>query len=359
VKTAMPSPSCFEDRLLEELTQVVAGNPAPAPDPGREPGQRRRRLVLVAVPLVALVVATCVVVPSLSGSPTATAQAAMIARASAAALEQPHTITFLAAKEYGPARGAADICLGMEIPIRCLGFTRHAGTSPALHLSFTYRQWISAGGRRVHTIYGTGDEYATTASVSVAYDPADRTLTTGDLPSPPVPSSVRAKGQPVPVVEDPTVADLEQLYRDAEVGRQGVALVRETTLGRASVYELRVTYPLELAPLGPHACGAPPCKLPTRSTIVYVDTRTFLPVRLVQLLTNRSELRTAPSGTSVLSRTDFVAHSLPGTPTNQRLLAMSAHPGARRVHLTQSRWRASLGHVRPQFIPQGSAGMAN
>ena len=378
--TAQTPRRCFEDRLLDQLKLVVAENPAPTDDPadrslrprraqlalllagrparreahGDVPGRppRRasvttapataaadrpaggwrpspRRLAFAAIP-IALAAAVLALVLSLSGPRPGVAQAAVIARA-AAALDQPNTTLYLQAQNYdgGTPCASAD-------PSQCQSTdpaTIAAGISadPANDtLTNTYQEWLSPDGSLQHQIDSNGDESVTNTNTNtnVFYEAADNTLTTFTDFTPP--------SLTYPEVGDLSIANIESMYQRAQAGAQNIQLIGQTTIGGNPVYELRIDIPVPTpANVTGNLCGSTVCTAPPVSVLLYVDSKTFLPVRTVTVVSNPNDLPGLAYPSKVVAVTEFAAQSLPDTPASESLLQMSSHPGA-----TQTRRRA-------------------
>lgn len=351
----------FEDRLLDRLKEVVADNPAPRDAPARDSRPRRIRVAFVAVPVVAVAAAVVIVVPSLGGSRSGIAQAAVLKRA-AAALNQANTIFYLQAQQYSAIGGAPCITEGVAPFLVCGPIsTTQAQTGISANpaddaLRYSSQEWLNSDGSQDHTIYSNGYETVNNTNTQQysSYDASDNTLTTlsatGDT-STPITSASPPLGQP-------TAADLanpsyyESLYQEAEAGQQNTQdgttasaqLVGETTIAGESVYELRFDFHFT-PPANPPAgdiCGSTVCTRPDQATLLYLDSQTFLPVRSVNLIVNRTDQPGIPPGTAVWSITDLSVQSLPDTPANENLLQMSPHPGATEIEQTDGQNRADL-----------------
>jgi len=362
--TTQTPPARFEERLLEQLEQVVAQNPDPAAGApragrraargtsGRPPGgwrRRARRLGFTVIP-VALAAAGFAVATSLSGPRPAIAQAAVISRA-ASALDQPGTILYLRVQDYS-AYGA--ICVRFGQCISPSSSRREAGISanPAEDtVTYTSREWVSPDASQEHTIYNDGTETVSNRQTheDATYDPAENTLTT--LTDVGLGSAPPRSSTPLPLpspsdFESPTY--YESLLREAQAGTQNVQLVGQATIGGTSTYELRFDI-ARTPPAHPPAgdmCGSEVCAPPGLEILVYLDSRTFTPVRSVMITLNTNDRPGIPAGASVTNVTDFSAELLPDTRGNERLLQMSRHPGATRIRQTEAQFRATLGALR-------------
>jgi hypothetical protein len=252
----------------------------------------------------------------------ATALATVLTRSSAA-LAHPEGIVYVAAIDYG-----GNVCLGEEAPIRCIGDTGiNLNADPAQDpVSFTYQEWTSAAGPRQHTIYGTGDETVSNGQTRSSYDPANNTLTTTEIASS---SSSSATGGALPEVSALTISDIESIYRQAQAGEGGAQLIGQTNIGGESAYELRIV-------------------AQESTVLLYVDAQTFLPVRAVLISSGRLA---APRVADV---TNFVAQSLPDTPSNEALLDMSPHTGATGVELSEAQLSTARSAVAPVFVDQAA-----
>jgi hypothetical protein len=242
--------------------------------PPLTPERRPRRLAYAALPAAAAA-GGIVAVASLGGSGSSLAEAAVLSRATAA-LEQSGAVVHLQVQAHG---GAA----------------------------LNSQEWISPDGSRAHTIYGNGDETVDDGAAHEfqAYDAAHNTLTT-------ITDSATSAVDPAgSQLADPY--HYEQLYRLAESDVDDVTLVGQTTVNGESTYELRFAV---------HQA---------HEIDVYLDSRTFTPVRSVDLL----------DGNVIASR-DVVVERLPDTQANEGLLAMSAHPGAARIEETETQDQAEI-----------------
>ncbi len=311
----------FEDRLLNELSDIVArATPAPEQDAKPAATRARRRIALaflVVLGGVALAVATLV-----GGRPASIAQALVLRRASAA-LTQHNAILHVSAVNYG-----GNIGLGEEAPIRYIG-TFQSDPSPVSGSqatsepsSYTYEEWTTGIEGVQHTIYGTGDETYRDGHTYRSYDPADNTVTTTEVPGV---SSDDASDAP-PDVRDFTVTDIENLYRQAQRGEASVRLVERGTIANKEAYVLSIG-------------------VPEFSVQLYVDARTFLPLRAVYAL----ERANVSSNVKHVTVTDFVAETLPATPANMRALEILSHPGAIQVDMTQAQLSAARLATNPSF----------
>ncbi len=347
-------PQHFEDRLLEQLKQVVAQNPdrADGPARGRRKTARRGpgllpsrwslpawRVVLAAIPVV-LAAAGFVVVTSLSGPQPGIAQAAVISRA-AAALEQPNTILYLQVQNYSAHTRIICIRFG-----QCIGEPGDQDTGISANpaddtVTYTSQQWISHDGNQEHTIYSNGTETVDNQDTYeyAAYDPTDNTLTTVTnfgLRNPHPPSSTRSPLPSPADFESPTY--YESLYREAQAGTQNVQLVGQTTIEGQPVYELRfdITPTPPAHPPAGDMCGSTVCMPPGLEILVYLDTQSYTPVRSVQLTVNTNNLPGIPEGATVTDVENFSAQTLPDTAANEHLLQMSSHPGATQIQQTEA-----------------------
>jgi len=325
----------------ESLNRILAAPPLPVDHQRATPVLR---IVFAGVAASAAVVAV-IVVPSLGGSRSGLAQAAVISRA-AAALERPNTILYLQVHGYSAHGG---ICVRFGECIFAASAGRQAGISPNPAedvLTYSSREWISPDGSVEHTIYDDGVESVINAAAreDVTYDPGDNTVTTVTETGVGVPSP---SGEPSPL---PSPADFQdpayykRLYRQARTGTQKVRLVGQTTIAGRSVYQLRFDSrpaPPARPPAG-DMCGSTVCTAPGLEILVYVDSKTFAPVRSVTMTLNTDNLPGIPPGTSVSGVTDFTARSLPDTPENRGLLQMSQHPGAATVRVPEAESRAAL-----------------
>ncbi|HEX4109338.1 MAG TPA: hypothetical protein VHX88_14470 [Solirubrobacteraceae bacterium] len=347
LRSARVEPECFDPdspAARASLERILCAPPAPRHRPSMG-----RRVAYVSVPAaVAAGTVAAVVVPSLGGSPTAIAQAAVLSRA-AAALDQPNTILSLTEQDYGTA--TVTCMLGGHPLTVCFGgHTSDPGSAISADpsqdpLAYSEHEWLSADASIDHTLYDNGDETVTdyASHEYQVFDAAADTLSTltdfETAASPP--GDVRS---PVPEPADfSNPAYYESLYRQALAGTQQVQLVGPSTIDGQSAYEL--DFPILAA--GTAACGGGDCTPPQHALLVYVSTQTFAPVRTEDELLNPTDRPGIPPGTSILHITDFQAQQLPDTPVNEALLAMSRHPGARQFSETQAQARDQLGSARP------------
>jgi hypothetical protein len=370
--TTDPTPPRFEDRLLDALEQHLAQRPA---DARPELAVRRlpaRRFAFVAS-AAALAAVTLVLVTTLGGSRPQVAQAAVLTRA-VAALDQPGTITHLQVQDYS-ATGLGPCFLGLAAPLPCIGAGSAANTQTGISadpaedtLTYSSQEWISADGGQSHTIYNNGDELATNATDDgyEAFDAADDTLTTltgvsvGGGSAGPTESSADPAGAGSPLGVATSLSDpgyYEQLYQEALAGGQTTdggttitsQLVGQTTLAGEPVYELQFTVhfnPPADPPVG-DLCGTSACTPPDQQIQLYLDAQTYLPVRSVMSIDNTRDLPGVPAGDAVWEVADFSVQSLPDTPANEALLAMSSHSGATTATETREQWVSSLEASSP------------
>ena len=189
---AVAMQSAIAVRPHVRLLRTIASLPRRAP---------KRSAALAVVALAAVV--ALLVVPSLDGSRTAVAQAAVLTRA-AAALDQPNTILYIQVHDYSADGDGISMLGGNELGgfAMCVpGPCSHSGTPATLQtgisadpsgdtLTYSSQEWLSPG--QDHTIYNNGDEVATSDATDqyVAYDAADNTLTTlTDMGFPSTPTS--------------------------------------------------------------------------------------------------------------------------------------------------------------------------
>jgi hypothetical protein len=312
------SPVPFEERLLEQIKHIVAETPAPLASsrtPTRPLSLTVTRLALVALP-VGVVVATIFL---LGSSRPGIAQAGVVSRA-AAALEQPGTILHLQVTEY--TSGTICISEGGCTPINPTTAKNGISANPAEDaVSNTYQEWLSTDGSRRRIVEGDGQELVSNAETSeqVSYNPVNHRLTT-----------ITAGTVPSSSFVSPTISYLQNLYREAQAGRQNLELVGQTTISGESVYELR----LDSSALPPgNMCGTEVCKPPVVSVLIYLDSQTFVPVRTVIENPNQAA---SGHGSVVRNVTDFATQRLPNTSANKALLEMPVHRDATAVMRTQA-----------------------
>jgi len=289
------------------------------------------------------VLAAVIVVPSLGGSRSGLAQAAVISRA-AAALEQPNTILYLQVQDYSAHRV---ICVRFGECSFGDSAGREGGISanPAEDtLTYSSQEWVSPDSSVEHAIYNNGVETVTNqdAHEDSTYDPSDNTLTTVTETGVglPAPSGERAP-LPAPAdFQDPVY--YKNLYREAQAGTQKVRVVGQTTIAGKSVYQLQFDNRSTAHLPAGDMCGSTICTPPGHEILVYLDSQTFMPIRSVTLTLNTSNLPGIPQGTSVTSVTDFTAQSLPDTSQNEALLQMSQHRGAEKVKVAEAQSKAAL-----------------
>ncbi len=325
------------------LERILAAPPLPAS--GHRPSPVLRFALMGTA--AGAVLAAIIIVPSLGGSRSGLAQAAVISRA-AAALEQPNTILYLRVHDYS-AHGR-QVCVRFG---EC-SFGDSAGREGGISanraedtLTYSSQEWVSPDGSLEHAIYNNGVETVTNEDTheDSTYDPGDNTLTTvtetgAGLHSP----SGERSPLPAPAdFQDP--AYYKNLYREAQEGTQKVHLVGQTTIAGKSVYQLQfdsTPTPPAHPPAG-DMCGSTVCTPPATEILVYLDSQTFTPVRSVTMTLNTTNLPGIPKGKSVTSVTDFTAQSLPDTSQNEALLQMSQHPGAATVKVSEAQFKAALG----------------
>jgi hypothetical protein len=323
--------------------------------------QRRRlrpsRRVAIAGALALLAAAALAVAPSLRGSRTATAQAAVLTRA-AAALEQSDTILHLQVQTYS-ATGAGPCIEQAAAPfIACdNGSAADAQTGISANpaddtLTGSYQVWLSPDRSTVHTVYSDGYETLTDSAAQdyVSYSPANDTLTT--LTDAGSAATTPGSAPPPAPLGLPSASELgnpsyyEQLYREAQAGAQDSSgqttitaqLLGQTTLAGESVDALRFNVhftPLANPPAG-DICGAAACTPPDREILLYLDSQTFMPVRSVTVLDNTRDVPGIAPGSAV-----YVT-ALPDTTANESRLQMSAHAGATQDTETEQQFRTEL-----------------
>lgn len=319
----------FEERLLSELRAVVASNPTPAETHARGPRRRRptRRVVLAFTPVGAAAAALAVAL-SLGGGQLA--QAAIVKRA-AAALDQPGSILYMQVDQYSAASVRC-------VPSASAPFTHCEGggngssisAEPANDtLSWSYQEWASGTTQRV--VYNNGDQTSSSVGENTYYDASNNSLLT--LTDPPQGGGTPgATALPIPTaeaLEDPSY--YEDLYQQAEAGQANLQLVGQATIGGEQTYELNYEIPAQAG----GTCGSSPCSPPSRELLLYLDAQTFTPVRTVGIIEQ-------PSGNVAWSVTDYTVESLPDTPANETLLAISPPTGATQLTETYGQWQAAL-----------------
>ena len=333
------------DALGDDLAAAMQAADAAAPRRSRfGPTRMRtaitrrvsRRWVGAFVAVVAVAVAAILVLPSLGGSRTGLAQAAVLAHASAALEQQPNAILYENATVYV----AGQTCLAVRgsAPPLCVGINQQNVTLSAdpTHdtASYTYQEWISADGREQHTLYSGGDETAVGNDAYSLYDPANNTITTDTGYALIPPPTAWAHPQPGEILLPSTlsVADLEALYGQAAAGSPYVKLIGQTTVDGHTAYELQIASTPDGATSSAGATGATGATGVPGPTgfylLLYIDSQSYLPLRAVNLFGGPSGPN-AVSGASasVQSVTEFTPQLLPDTPANQNMLDMS-HPGA-------------------------------
>lgn len=317
----------FEEQLLAELRAVVAANPAPAEQrPSVAHWHRPRRRAVLAFTPVAAAAAALAVALSLSGGQPAIAQAALIKKA-AAALDQPGSILYMQVNQYSAASVRC-------VPSASAPFTHcvSSGNGSSISadpandtLSWSYQEWAS--GATQHIVYNDGDQTASSAGGDSFYDASSNSLLTlTDLPQ--GGGSPGATPLPIPTaqnLEDPSY--YEDLYQQAQDGQANLQLVGQATIGGAQTYELSYQIPAQAG----GTCGSGPCAPPSRALLIYLDAQTFTPVRTVSMV-----------GGDVWSVTDYTVESLPDTPVNEALLAISPPAAATQVTESYAQWQAAL-----------------
>ena len=333
------------DDLAVAMQSAIAGRPHVRflRTIARLPRRAPKRSAALAVVAVAAVVAL-LVVPSLDGSRTGVAQAAVLTRA-AAALDQPNRILYVQLQDYSADGDGVSMLGGNELGgfVMCVpGPCSHSGAPATLQtgisadpssdtLTYSSQEWLSPG--QDHTIYNNGDEVATSDATDqyVAYDAADNTLTTltdmgfPSTPAPSEPSNLALAAAPVAIgsnLADPSF--YEQLYQQVQAGQQATIpegsaettvaahLIGQTTIAGESVYELRfdvqTTMPSGGDLSGPN-CGPTVCTLATREILLYLDSQTYTPVRTVVITLNPNDNQGLPDGTAVSQVADYSVQS--------------------------------------------------
>jgi hypothetical protein len=337
------------DALGDDLAAAMQAAEAAAPrrrrlGPMRMPTAITRRVsrkwvgaFVAVVAVVAVAVAAILVVPSLGGSRTGLAQAAVLAHASAALEQQPNAILY----ENATAYVAGQTCLAVRgsAPPLCLGINQQNVTlsaDPAQDTaSYTYQEWISADGSQQHTIYNTGDETAVGNDTYSLYDHANNTITTDTGYALIPPPTAWAHPQPGEILLPSTlsVADLEALYGQATAGSPYVKLIGQTTIDGHTAYELQIASTPDGATSSTGATGATGATGVPGPTgfylLLYIDSQSYLPLRAVNLSAGLN-VPDAVNGVAVQSVTEFTPQLLPDTPANQNMLAIS-HPGAMQI----------------------------
>ena len=357
--------TAFDDLERQLLNSVGKRHALPAKPSARESGAKfvrtlarlprlaPKRSAAFAVAVLAAVVALAVV-PSLDGSRTGIAQAAVLTRA-AAALDQPNTILYLQVQQYS-AIGLGPCMPGGQSTLMCLPASSAdtaISADPADDtLTYSFQEWLSPDGNQGHTIYNNGDETVSNTDTNQysAYDPADNTLTTlTDMNYGSTPPS--ASSSPSLAAVFPTSSNFsnpsyyENLYQQAQSGEQNAHLVGQTTVGGKSVYELQFSGTDPKPPANPppgDMCGYTLCTPSDSEILLYLDSQTFTPVRTVYLIRNTSDQPGVPPGTAVWDVANYAVQSLPDTPANETLLQMTPHPGATQVQQTDAQYIAEL-----------------
>lgn len=286
----------------QTLERILATPAAPAPARAPRRGPTPRRVAVVAA-TGALATTAIVLSPFVHDSPD------VIARA-AAALDQPDTILHFTAEQR--FRDSAD-----ELRAR----------TPDARVDNTMEVWQTAGARQQHIIDGPNEltqDWNTKTALGFdaqldeliretdprVFDPADRVRGGLDQPT------------PLASMRD----DLARVLERARNGDGDVRLLGDTTIRGIAVHELRVDYTVgePIVPSG--GVVTDPRGLPTRAVqlarLIYVDSETYLPVRVVEL---------GPGGVENTISDYTATERLPRTPANERLLRMSPHPGAKQV----------------------------
>ncbi|HEY1690134.1 MAG TPA: hypothetical protein VGF95_14865 [Solirubrobacteraceae bacterium] len=331
------------------LDRILAAPPLPAAQTRRTPA---RKLALAAAPATLIAGGSLAAALSLSDSPNGVAKASVIAHA-ATALEQPGTITYLKVKYY--SAHSPVFCLPMGRPLKegmqafsgCLGTLsvakpeapkgNNVSANPAKDpLTYSSRSWSSPNGSEERVVYYNGDEAVTNTNASEyeTFSPQENLLTTLADADDPGPGAYCGPliGPPISISDIASPSCYEGLYKRAKAGEQHVKLLGQKTIEGKPAYELRLGFePQPRSHLRPNL-----------TTLLYLDSRTFTPVRLIREMDNPGSLRGFPTGMSVLSVTELSVRSLPDTPTNADLLHMPAHPGARRVSQTEAHYNAEL-----------------
>jgi hypothetical protein len=344
---------------FEALWQTFEGAPLTARDGGRR-GLRFRASGAIALVGALAAALALVLIPGGSALRPTSAAAAVLKRA-AAAFDRANAILLIRVRDHN-ANGGMRMLGGngpfgvMCVPTSCDSSppaTAKTGISanPAEDaLTYSLEEWASPDGRQAHAIYNNGDELARNAVTEQysAYDPADDTLTVlshlssgGNLDQTQLATLAEHEfdGSLIPFVEDPSY--YKELFQGAKSGTArtdqagfssiSARLLGRTTIEREPVYELRFDISRTA--------------LPMQRILLYIDTRSFLPVRSVGIVFNARDLTGAPPGTAVTDVADYSVTIEPATAANDARLRMGPHPGAKAVRTTYARYLAQH-HVR-------------
>jgi hypothetical protein len=275
-------PPALDEAALERILAT------PPSDPGRRRRPRRR----LALGAAAIALAGAALLPG--GSPDVLARAQQ-------ALADGDTILHYRAEIRYRAHGA-------ELQT----------DEPDEHVDARLEAWQADAGRRERFIYDGSTEFVKDwdARVSEAYNSAlDQVIRHTD-------PDVFAKGAEPHGLDHPSpfgatsVGDMARLLERARAGEDHLILVGQTSVRGIDVYELRIEFTVEAGLLQRRSEAT---DIIDASRTVYVDRKSFLPVRVVE--------RTMGVAGAI---TDYVeVERLPRTPENERRLEMSPHPGAK------------------------------
>jgi hypothetical protein len=342
---------------FEALWQTFESGPLSARNSGRRRPRYRTSGAIALAGALAAVLAV-VLIPGGSAVRPASAGAAVLKRA-AAAFDRPNAILLIRVRDHN-ANGWGTRMLGGNGPLGVMCVPSSCDSPPPATartgisanpdkdaLTYSLEEWASPDGRQVHAIYSNGDELVRNATRDQysAYDPADDALTVlshvsyGSPAQTPLATLAEHEfdGSLIPFIEDPSYyKDLFQGAKSgterteqAGVSRISARLLGRTTIGRKPVYELRF--------------DVYRAALPKQRILLYIDTRSFLPVRSVGIVFNAHDLTGAPPGTAVTDVADYSVVIEPATATNDALLRMRQHPGAKQVHATYAHYLADHG----------------
>jgi hypothetical protein len=141
-------------------------------------------------------------------------------------------------------------------------------------------------------------------------------------------------GSLIPFIENPSYYKqlLHAAETDAEAGgvnatglpTVSATLLGQTTIAAESVYKLRFDIARTASP--------------KEQILLYLDTRTFLPVRSVGTIFNVTDLEGAPPGVAINDVADYTIQALPDTSATRAKLKMKRHAGARLVDTTLAQY---------------------
>jgi hypothetical protein len=265
-------------RMLERI--LADDPPAPAPRTFWRPTRRR----VLAGGLVAVAVAVAIVMLPVGGN-----SSDVLARAATVLNE-------------------GDVILHVKAVLRGAG---------ADGVDLTEESWQTTDGRQVHTLYSDGSELFVNwdTRTKLSYSAEGDSVTRHSDPDLFPVDGPKGAATPTGLGND-ALGDLQRLLQRARGGEGSVKLLDDTEIDGRSVHQIEISYPTRLL-----MSSDGPARTVTFSRVVFIDSDTFLPVRVVD--------HTPPASSQV---TDFLeAERLPRTPENETKLRFAPHPGAKAV----------------------------